>query len=73
MLLCKRKIKARRSGHLCGMMKVMKVPTTAYNIEEYMWGLEEDAPEVEVRKGSMTNCRSEKRNMHSQHAGQDSR
>ena len=35
---------ARGLGSPHGIMKVMKDPTTAYNIEEWMKGLEEDAP-----------------------------
>ena len=51
------------------MTKVMRTPAVAYNIEEWMWGLEEDAPEVEARNGNMINQRPEQRNASSQYAG----
>ena len=41
------------------MMKVMKTPATAYDIEEWMWGVEEDAPEKEARKGDVAKCSPE--------------
>ena len=65
--------KARGPGHPHRMMKVMRAPTAAYNIEDWMWGLEEDTPKVEVRNGDAINCIPEQRNAHSQHAGQGSR
>ena len=50
-------------------MKVMKTPTTAYDIEEWMWGMEEVAPEGEARKGNVVNHRPEQGSTHSQHTG----
>ena len=50
-------------------MKVTKTPTTAYDIEKWMWGVEEVGPEREVRKGNVANCRPEWTNAHSQHTG----
>ena len=43
-----------------------------YSIEEWMWGMEEDAPKVEARNGGVIDCRSEQRNAHFQHAGEGS-
>ena len=43
------------------MMKVMRTPTTAYDIKEWMWGMEEDAPKGEVRGGDVVNCRPEQK------------
>ena len=48
-------------------------PTAAYSIEEWMWGLEDDAPKIEVRNGDMINYRPEWRNVHSQQVAQKSR
>ena len=39
-------------------------PAAAYNIEEWMQGLEEDVSEVEVRNGEVTNHGTEWRNTH---------
>ena len=61
--------KARGPGCHEGMMKATWAPTTAYNIEEWMWGLEEEAPKVEMRNGDAGNCGLEQRSAHSQHAG----
>ena len=44
-------------------------PTAAYNIEEWMQGLEEDISEAEVRNGKASNCGTELRNVHSQCVG----
>ena len=51
----------------------MRTPTMAYDIQEWMWGVEEDAPKVEARNGNVINHRPEQRNAHSQHTGQASR
>ena len=51
------------------MMKVMRTPTAAYDIKEWMWGVEEDASKGEVRNGDAVNHRPEGRNAHSQHTG----
>ena len=40
-------------------------PTVAYNIEEWMQGLEDDASEVEVINGNVSNHGTEWRNAHS--------
>ena len=45
----------------------------AYDIEEWMLGMEEAAPKSEVRNGDAVNHRHEPRNAHSQHNGQVSR
>ena len=50
-----KRTKARGPGCPCGMTKVKKALTEAYNIEEWMRGLEEDAPEEEVRNGDAIN------------------
>ena len=68
-----KRIKTRGPGCPHGMMKVTKAPTAAYNIEEWMGGLEEDVPKVEVRNGDAIVHGPEQRNAHSQHAGQGSR
>ena len=41
----------------------------AYNIEEWMQGMKEDAPKVEVRSGDTFNHRPEWKNAHLQCAG----
>ena len=48
-------------------------PGTAYNIEEWMWGLEKEASSGEVRNGDVGNHEPEQISTHSQHAGWDSR
>ena len=45
-----KRTKAMGPGHLCGMTKVTWTPAVAYDIEEWMWGIEEDAPKFEGRK-----------------------
>ena len=45
----------------------------AYNIQEWMQGVEKDAPEVEVRSGDVITCRPEQRNIHLHCAGLGSR
>ena len=66
---CGKRTKARGPGHPHGMTKVIRTLTTAYDMEEWMWGMEEDAPKVEVRNGHAINHRPEWRNTHSQHTG----
>ena len=44
----------------------------AYDIEEWMQGVEEDAPKEKARNGDAINCRPEWRNIHSQCTGQGS-
>ena len=51
------------------MKKVMRTLTTAYDMEEWMWGMEEDASKVKVRNGHAINHRPEWRNTRSQHTG----
>ena len=51
----------------------MRTPTVAYDIKEWMWGMEEDAPKGEVRNGNVINCRPDQRNAHSQYTDQGSR
>ena len=58
--------KARRPGCPLGTTKVMRTPSVVYDIEELMWGVEEDAPQVEARNGNMIDCRPEWRNAHPQ-------
>ena len=41
----------------------------AYDIEEWMCGMEEDAPKVEVGNGDVINHRPQQRNAHSQCTG----
>ena len=47
-----KRTKARGPGHPCGMTKVMRTPAVAYDIEEWMQGVEEDAPEVKQEMAS---------------------
>ena len=54
-----KRTKARRQGYSQEMTKATRTPATAYNIEEWMWGLEEDAPKVEARNGDIGDCRLE--------------
>ena len=68
-----KRTKAKGPGCPHRMTKAAQAPATAYNIEEWMWGLEEEAPEVEARNSEVGNCGLEWRNTHSQHAGQGSR
>ena len=56
-----------------GMTKPAQAPTAAYNIEEWMRGLEEAASNGEVRNGDMGDGRLEQRSTHCQHAGWGSR
>ena len=62
--------KARGPGHPHRMMKVTRTPTVAYDIKEWMQGVEEDAPKEKLRNGNAINCRPEWRNTHSQCTGQ---
>ena len=48
-------------------MKTNKTAAAAYNIEEWMQGLEEDASKAEMRNGKVSNHGIEWRNAHSQH------
>ena len=45
----------------------------AYDIEEWMQGMEEDVPKVEVRNDDVIDHRPEQKNIHLQHAGWGSR
>ena len=56
-----------------GMMKATWAPTAAYNIEEGMWGLEEEGPKVKARNCDVGNHKLEQRNTCSQCAGQGNR
>ena len=56
-----------------GTMKTNQTPTVAYNIEEWMQGLGEDASYIEERNGDVSNHMSEWRNAHSQHVGRGRR
>ena len=38
------------------MKKVRRAPITAYDIEEWMQGVEADAPKVEARNGDKIDC-----------------
>ena len=53
--------------------KVTRTSTITYDIEEWMWGIEEDDPKVETRSSDAIDHRPEWRNAHLQHAGQGSR
>ena len=55
-----------RPGGPWGTVKTKWTPTAAYNMEEWMWGLEEDASKVEVRNGKVSNHGTERRNAYSQ-------
>ena len=54
-------------------MKTNQISTATYNIEEWMWGLGEDACTVEVRNNKVSNHRTEQKNAHSQHLGRSRR
>ena len=68
-----KRTKARGPGHPIGTTKVMRTPSMAYVIEEWIWGVEEDAPKLEAINGNAIDYRPEWRNTHSQCAGQGSR
>ena len=64
-----KRTKARGPGHPHRMTKVMRTPTVDYDIEEWMWGVQEDAPKVEARYGNANDHRPAQRNACSQHVG----
>ena len=64
-----KRTKAKGPGCTHGMTEEMRVPTTAYDIEEWKRGLEKGASKEDVRNGDMINHGPEQRNTHSQHAG----
>ena len=68
-----KRTKAMEPGHPLGTMKTNQIPTAAYNIKEWMRGLEEDASEVEVRNGEVNNCGAEQRNAYSHCMGRSRR
>ena len=61
-----KRTKARGPGHHQGMTKATWAPATTYNIEEWMQGLEEEAPYGEVRNGDTCNHGLEQITAHSQ-------
>ena len=54
-----KRTKDRGPGCPCGMTKVKRTHVVAYDIKEWMQGVEEDAPEVEARNGNEIDLRSE--------------
>ena len=64
-----KRTKAWGPGCPQGMMKVTQAPTAAYNIEEWMEGLEEETSDGEVRNGDVGNHGLEQKSAHFQHAG----
>ena len=66
-----KRTKAWGPGYPCRITKVMRTPTMAYDIEEWMWGVE-DASKVEARDSNAIDQRPEQRNTHPQHVGQGS-
>ena len=64
--ITKKRTKARGSECPQGIMKTNWAPAAAYNIEEWMQGLEEDASEVEVRNSKVSNWGTDWRNTCSQ-------
>ena len=68
-VVVEKRTKAWGPGTPHRMTKVKKTPAMANNIEEWMQGMEEDAPEVEVINGNLINHRPEWRNACSQHVG----
>ena len=52
--------------------KATQAPATAYNVEVWMQGLEEEAPNGDMRNGEVGYSRSEQRSVHCQDAGQGS-
>ena len=55
--------KARGPGCPQGMMKATQAPTTAYNIEEWIQGMEEEALKVEARNSAKGNHVLEQRSV----------
>ena len=71
--IMEKRTKARGPGHPIGMMKTIQTPAAAYNIEEWMQGLEEDASKVEVRNGDVSYYGTEWRNAYSECVGRSRR
>ena len=71
--IVEKQTKARGPGCSQGTMKTNLTPTAAYNIKEWMQGLEEDASKVEIRNGNVSNHGTEQRNVCSQHVGRSRR
>ena len=65
----KRRTKAREPGCPQGMTKATQAPAAAYNNEDWMWGLEEEAPKWEAGNGDVGDHGLDQRSAHSQHAG----
>ena len=68
-----KRTEARGPGHPQGTTKTNWTPTAVYNINKWMWGLEEDASKEEVRNNEASNCGTEQKNAHSQHLGRSRR
>ena len=45
-------------------MKTGQTPTAAYNIKEWMQGMEEDASKTELRNNTTSDCGTEQKNAH---------
>ena len=71
--IVEKRTKARGPGHLQGTRKTNCIPAVAYNIEEWMWGLEEDASKVEMRNDEVSNHGTGQKKAHSQHVGRGRR
>ena len=57
--IVEKRTRARGPGSPQGTTKINQTFAAAYNIEEWMWGLEEDASEVKVRNDEVSNFRTE--------------
>ena len=64
-----KRTKARGPGCPCTMTKLTKTPITAYDIQDWMQGVEEDASKKGARKVDAFNCRPEQINAHSRCTG----
>ena len=68
-----KRTKVRGLGHPWGTTRTNWPPTVASNIEEWMWGLEDDVSEAEVRNDKTSNCGTEQKNAHPQHLSRSRR
>ena len=68
-----KRITARGPGHHKGTTKTNQTPTTAYNINEWMQGLEQDASEAELRNNKMSYHGTELKNAQPQHLSRSRR
>ena len=67
--IVEKRTKARGPGHPYRMMKVMRTPTAAYDIEEWMQGDGRGCSQRDVRKGDAVNCSPKWKNAYTQCIG----